>query len=275
MTGQTTSPPDPPGGQSFTAAPTDRARTYQTGRDQTINEHHHYAPRGSLKTGMAWSLAGAAILALGAFVGVDLWEKQHGAAGASPAGDAKAPDSLPSAPPSTSPEPSGTVSPSALPSGEQSQPESAAPASHPTPSASTSGPPPNPATSCTGWKESGVSRVQVKACGRIANDRLYMSAEWRTTSGSALVDVYIWLEDATGSEVVYPGTSMRHGMPSYNMAAWPTPQTKEQWKEYPVGEPLQHGELYQVSVSVMEKGGAKPNINNPAVKGHQLGIVYT
>ncbi|MER6063585.1 hypothetical protein ABT167_20820 [Streptomyces sp. NPDC001792] len=106
------------------------------------------------------------------------------------------------------------------------------------------------------------------------DDRLYMNAEWRTTSGSALVDVYIWLEDATGQEVVYPGTSMPNGMPSYNMAAWPTPQIHPQWKEYPVGKALVHGEKYQVSVSVREQGGAKPNIFSPAVQGNQLGIVY-
>ncbi|AWW37882.1 hypothetical protein [Streptomyces cadmiisoli] len=116
--------------------------------------------------------------------------------------------------------------------------------------------------------------MQVKACSRIENDHLYMNAEWRTTSGSALVDVYIWLEDAAGKEVVYPGTSMPNGMPSYNMAAWQTPQIHPQWKEYKVGKALAHGEKYQVSVSVRERGGAKPNIFSPTVVGHQLGVVY-
>ncbi|AVH57491.1 MULTISPECIES: hypothetical protein [Streptomyces] len=140
-------------------------------------------------------------------------------------------------------------------------------------SASPSGPPPNPATHCTSWRDSGVSRLKVKSCARITDGRLYMNAEWRTTSGSALVDVYIWLEDAN-KEVVYPGTSLPNGMPSCNMAAWPTPRTNAQWKEYEVGKPLVHGEKYEVCVSVQEQGGPKPNIAGAATQGRQLGIVY-
>ncbi|WP_158690690.1 hypothetical protein [Streptomyces sp. 142MFCol3.1] len=274
MSKHPTSRPDSPGGQSFTANPTDQARTYQANQNQTINEHHHYMPRGSLKAGVAWSLAGATVLALGVFVGVDLWER-HTAVDAAPASDAKASKPSASSTPSAALKPPGVVSSSPSPSRAPTQQEPKAPASNPAPSVSASRPPSNPATSCTGWTDSGVSRVQVKACGRIEGDSLYMNAEWRTTSGHALVDVYIWLEDATGKEVVYPGTSVKNGMASHRMPAWPTPQDRQQWAEYEVRKSLVHGELYQVSVSVREQDGDPPQIFSPAVQGRQLGIVYT
>lgn len=274
MTKNPDSPMSPTGGQSFSATPTDQARTYQASRDQTINEHHHYAPRVSKKIRMAWSLAGVTILALGSLVGVDAWQR-HTATDAKPAADAKAPQPSASSRPSTTPEASGmVVSTSPSPSKAQVQPEPTAPAPSPPPSASASGPPPNPAERCTGWNDSSVPRVQVKACSRFENDRLYMIAEWRTTSGPALVDVYLWLEDAQGKEVVYPGASVKNGLASHSMPAWPTPKNKEQWKEYPVGAALLPGELYQVCVSVQEKGGPKPDIFSPNVKGYQLGVVY-
>lgn len=83
MTEKSDSSTSSPGRQSFTATPTDQARTYQAGGDQTITEHHHHTPRGSLKAGMAWSLAGMTILALGTFVGVDMWQR-HTASTAAP-----------------------------------------------------------------------------------------------------------------------------------------------------------------------------------------------
>ncbi|MFJ7064186.1 hypothetical protein [Streptomyces sp. NPDC101115] len=67
MTEPSASPPDTPGGQSFTATSSDRGRSYQSGGNQTIKEHHHYAPRRSRKATVAWVLAGAMVLAPSAF----------------------------------------------------------------------------------------------------------------------------------------------------------------------------------------------------------------
>ncbi|MDQ0992005.1 hypothetical protein [Streptomyces sp. V3I7] len=285
MTEQTTPTPDrpaktakpapasEPSRQSFSATPTEQARAYQTGRDQTINEHHHYAPRRSLRSGIAWSLAGATILALGAVAGADLWER-HTAADAAPASDAKTQGSLsPSPTPSTTAKPTSKASPSPAPTAPRG--EQPAPAAT-TPSTSPSGPLRNPATSCTSWHDAGFSRVQVKPCMRIGDDgALYMIAEWRTTSGSAMVDVYVWLEDATGTTVVYPGASVQNGMAALNVTASPTPGTGQQWREFKVGKPLDHGEKYQVSVSVKEHGAPGPGIAGPGTKGFQLPVVYS
>ncbi|MFJ8010709.1 hypothetical protein [Streptomyces fagopyri] len=268
-----------PGRQSFTAAPTDQARTYQAGGDQTITEHHHHTPRGSLKAGMVWSLAGMTTLALGTFVGVDMWQR-HPASTAAPAGDAKAPISSASFTPSTSPilsaTPSGTASSSPRPGKAVAQQGPAAASPDPTPSTSASTPAPNPATYCTEWNDAGFSHVQVKACGRNWNGSLYMNAEWRTTAGSELLDVYLWLENATGTKVAYPGTSLPNGMPYHQMAAWPKPRTYPQWKEAEVGKDLlAHSEKYQVCVAVRKKNGTAPAIFSPPVQAFRIGIVYT
>ncbi|WP_158771582.1 hypothetical protein [Streptomyces sp. NRRL S-340] len=282
MTRQPASPAEPSGGQSFTAKPSDQARTYQASRDQTINEHHHYAPPRSLKMRVAWSLAGVTVLVLGGLVGIDLWER-HSAVDTAPVGDAKAPAVTVSASPSASPTPSATPEPSGKATADtSSMPVSGAPAQRaeqepaPSPKASESAAAllPDPATRCTGWRDSGADRVQVKACGRVDGGHLYMSAEWRTTSGHALVDVYMWLADHTGRTVVYPGASAPNGMAAYGLPAWPTPKDGPQWKEYEVRKPLVPGEKYEVSVSVREAGGPAPKIFNPAVQGYQFGIVY-
>jgi hypothetical protein len=275
MTENPDSPPDRSGSPSFTATSTDQARTYQASRDQTINEHHHYTPRDSLRTGMAWSLAGVTVLTLGAFVGVDLWQR-HTAADTTPVGDAKAPAFSTASTPSATPKQSGTAPESPPPARPPVQRHSTAPTAGPTPSASASALPANPNSCTSKWSDPGVARVQVRPCGRVENGHLYAGAEWRTTSSHALVDIYIWLEDAKGTTVVYPGKTMEYGMPYFNMAAWPEPQIHQQWKEFEVGPVLEHGELYQVCVEVREHGDTdKPNISSPAVKGFQYGILYT
>ncbi|MFI2202768.1 hypothetical protein ACH47Z_18700 [Streptomyces sp. NPDC020192] len=39
--------------------------------------------------------------------------------------------------------------------------------------------------------------------------------------------------------------------------------------------PLEHGQLYQVCVSVQEQDGPKPVVASRNVKGRELGIIYT
>ncbi|MGW5607978.1 hypothetical protein ACWEWI_18130 [Streptomyces sp. NPDC003753] len=262
MTGQTTPPPDRPAGQSFSATPSDQARTYQTGRDQTIHEHHHYASRGSLRAGLAWSLAGGLILALGAFVGVDLWER-HTASDAAPAGDAETSSHAPSR--STVPTRSGSPSPSATATATT---ETAAPG------ASQPALPGNPAQGCTGWRSTDASDVLVKPCARIQGGRLYMIAEWRTTSGSKSVDVYLWLRDSSGRTTVFPGTDEAHGKVFPALPAWPTPQSREQWVEAAVDTDLTHGARYEVCVTVTDRGAPAPKIYNSKVYGRQYQVTY-
>ncbi|MEU9207852.1 hypothetical protein AB0D27_07855 [Streptomyces sp. NPDC048415] len=282
-------PPDPQAGPqpapappaSFTAAPANQARTYQTGRDQNIHEHqHHYYPtpaspppaRGSVRAGVAWSLAGAMILALGAFVGVDLWER-HTASDATPAGDVGTPHTLPAKTPgspraSRSPSPSG--SPRVTASASTSQEKTAAPAT-----ASASGQPPRPTSGCGPWKTpDSYPNVQFHACGRIVGDRLYMIAEWRSISDSELVDVYLWLKDSTGDQLVYPVSQYPNGRREDSIQSWPTPRTDRQWREFPVLTPLAHGTTYQVCVKVLPGGATGPKISNPQEDGFQYGIKY-
>ncbi|AXE78781.1 hypothetical protein [Streptomyces atratus] len=287
MTGQPQTPPNQPGdaadrpaerSTSFTATPADRARTYQTGRDQNIHEHHHYAPaalptapaptRGTLKSGVTWSLAAVVILALGAVVGVDLWQR-HTAQDTGPAGETAAPPVTASA----SSDRPRSPSPSPTPPASKAKPNPPAPA--PAPSPSQSGPPPNPAgENCGRWNTTKVPRTEVRACGRVEDDRFYMIAEWRTTSGSALVDVYLWLKDSTGKSVIYPEQGSPTGIGFHAMAAWPTPQDKPQWKEWEVRRDLVHGASYEVCVSVTERNGAGPSIYNPTVSGFQYRLIY-
>lgn len=102
-----------------------------------------------------------------------------------------------------------------------------------------------------------------------------MNAEWRTTTGSELLDVYLWLEDATGTKVVYPGTSLPNGMPYHQMAAWPKPRTYPQWKEAEVGKDLlTHGEKYQVCVAVRKRTAPHPRSSVPLYRptGSELSI---
>ncbi|MFI9604311.1 hypothetical protein ACIHCX_31435 [Streptomyces sp. NPDC052043] len=301
MTGQTPQPPlpeppsadagDHPGkpSQSFAATPTDQARTYQTGRDQTIHEHHHYPPMpvapapasapGSAKAGLTWSLVGAVILALGALVGVDLWER-HKAADAGLVGEVATPVVTASAeekPSSKGPSPSPSRSTVRSVSTEQALSESTEKAAEPpapAQSASQPGPPPNPAQGCGPWRTADVSGVEIRSCGRVDGDRLYMIAEWRTTSGFQLVDVYLWLKDASGNEVVYPDSQSQKGKMFPSKEAWPTPHTHPQWQEYEVRQDLVHREKYQVCVTVRAEGGPGPKIYNPETKGVQYGITY-
>ncbi|MFF8915070.1 hypothetical protein ACF08M_17560 [Streptomyces sp. NPDC015032] len=282
MTGQPQPPPNRPGDQadrpaerstSFSAAPADRARTYQTGRDQNIHEHHHYAPaaapapsRGAVKAGVTWSLATIVVLGIGAVVGVDLWQR-HTDSDTASLGEAALPSVTASAPSKQPRSPSPTPTPST------SRTKTAPPA--PVPNPSRPGPPPNPAgKNCGRWNTTTVPRVEVRACGRVEDDRLYMIAEWRTTSGPELVDVYLWLKDNTGRSVVYPEQGSPTGIGFHAMAAWPTPRDKPQWQEWEIRRDLIHGASYEVCVSVTEKNGPAPKIYNPAVSGFQHRVIY-
>ncbi|MEU9617657.1 hypothetical protein [Streptomyces sp. NPDC048155] len=89
--------------------------------------------------------------------------------------------------------------------------------------------PPNPAQENYGrWNTTKVPRVEVRACGRVEDDRLYVIAEWRTTSGPGPVDVHLWLKDNTGRSVVYSEQGSPTGIGFHAMAAWPTPHDKPQ-----------------------------------------------
>ncbi|WP_217553172.1 hypothetical protein [Streptomyces sp. GbtcB6] len=269
----TNRPPEPPPGQSFSATPKDSARAYQTGGNQTINEHHHYAPRRSLRSALAWSVSGALLVALGAVVGVDLWERHttatDAAKDAGPVADGKAPTGSPTASPSpgaSSPRPSSTpTSVGKVAKGADTETSAAV--------ATPSGPPTDGTLTCSGWKTTDVGDIQIERCGRVVGDDLYISARWRTTSGSARADIYVWLEDSN-KQVVYPGASAEHGVPSYNAEAWPTPHTARQWAEYKVQGALVHGSEYTVCVSVMPRGAAGPDIASTNVAGYTEPVTY-
>ncbi|MGW1463393.1 hypothetical protein ACWCPT_03420 [Streptomyces sp. NPDC002308] len=258
---------------SLTATSSDQGRAYQANRDQTINEqhHHHYAPRSSLKTNLTWSLVGVVILALGGIAAIDLWDR-HTGTDAATGGDAKTVASLsPSATPT--PAPTATASASPSPSAAKAEEAAVAPSVAPTtPSAAV--PPPNPLTSCTSWRDTNVGTVQVKPCFRIEGGHLYIGAEWRTTSGSALADVYVWLEN-DAAEVVYPAASIRYGMSSHRDVAWEVPKDKQQWVQYEVEGQLNHGDTYEVCVRVLEPGTNPSEVAKPDVTGFQIEAKFT
>ncbi|MFG3123770.1 hypothetical protein ACGFYO_17380 [Streptomyces sp. NPDC048201] len=263
--------PETPDRQSFSASPADSARAYQTGRDQTINEHtehhhHHYAPRGAVRTGIVWSVAGALVVGLGAAVGVDLWDR-HRAAETTTENAADSHVTPPAArtKKSTSPSPSQSHRPSTKPTKPtEQQAAAAAPERTPSPTA--------PSASCTDrWSPTAVPDVQVRPCARIEGGHVYMSAEWRTTSGHQTVDVHLWLE-GPGTTVAYPNTvSLPNGVLDPAREAATTPQRTE----FEVGTELEHGVKYEVCVSVTPAGGPGPKIAGAGVTGYQRGVVFS
>lgn len=254
---------------SLTATSSEQGRAYQANRDQTINEqhhqHHHYGPRSSLKAGLTWALASATILALGAFVGVDLLER-HAGADASPPGDAHPVASL--SPSSAAPTPTGsataTASPSPTPS-ETAERQAAAPTA---PQAME--PPPFPDNRCRAWTDTEVATVQFRSCSRMGDDGyMYIGAEWRTTSGHQRADIYVWLKDSTGAELVYPDVTMG-GLEKANADIWESPKSEQQWIEYKVDTELQHGVRYMLLAAVKKPGNEKPAFNVPEPRGFQM-----
>ncbi|WP_399089733.1 hypothetical protein ACGH2B_16875 [Streptomyces sp. BBFR2] len=282
-------PPQPPPGQpstptaSFTAHATDQARTYQAGRD--LHEHHHYPPsppaparpNRPVPAGVTWSLVTAAILALGTVTGVVLWERHKTPATGPATATGPTGTTTPASPTATTPRPSPSPD---RPTGAPTTP-TATPTERPAaPAASTdpadSGPVPNPAAgNCRSWTTSPQAPgVQVRSCARREGDRLYMVGEWRTTSGHALVDVYLWLEDSA-KKVVYPGPDKRSGIGFHAMPAYPTPRDDApQWREIEVRQDLVRGERYQVCAYVITADGPAPEAASPGTTGLQYGITY-
>lgn len=100
-----------------------------------------------------------------------------------------------------------------------------------------------------------------------------MIGEWRTASGTALVDVFLWLEDGAGEKVVYPNAP--RGKAFHGMGAYPADAPNKQWIEWEIRSDLVRRATYQVCVSVLPKGsGDGPNIQNADVKGLQVGFEY-
>ncbi|GAA3191120.1 MULTISPECIES: hypothetical protein [Streptomyces] len=279
-------PPTPT--TSFTATPTDQARTYQTGRDQTIHEqhHHHYAPtpppasdrpKRPMTVGVTWSLVTAAVLALGAVAGVVLWERHKASTTDPAAATGPTGTTAPATPPATpqpSPSPDAASSAPPTPTAKPTQ-RPAAPAASTVPDHS--GPVPNPAADrCRPWTTtSQAPGVQVRSCARLDGGRLYLAGEWRTASGHALVDVYLWLEDATGNEVIYPGPDKPNGEGFHSMPAYPEPRDDApQWREVEVRHDLVPGKKYQVCIYVTTAGSPRPNIGSPKTTGLQYAVTY-
>lgn len=268
-------PVQPSARPSFTSEPSGHGRAYQTGGNQSIHEHHHYAPatppvppHRPMRAAVTWSLITAVVLALGAVVGVDLWQRNTGKdadptarAGSQPT---TAASSSP-APADASPDPTRPTSPE--PKGAEPTP------SREDPSRPPEGAAPNPAQGrCGPWKTTDVTGVQARACGRVDDGRLYMIGEWRSTSGSAELDLYLWLRDSTGKETIYPDTGSAKQFTS--LSASSAPGTAEQWREWEVRKDLVHGAKYEVCVSVYPPGSNRPSITNANVSGYQYGLVY-
>ncbi|MEV4976537.1 hypothetical protein [Streptomyces scopuliridis] len=119
--------------------------------------------------------------------------------------------------------------------------------------------------------------MEARSCWRLDGDRAYMIGEWRATSGDALVDVFLWVEDRTGEEVVFPNAPSGlafHGEGAY-LPATAEKLGKTQWKEWEIRSGLVSGNRYQVCVSVQPKGsGYGPAIQSPSVKGLQVAFDY-
>ena len=100
-----------------------------------------------------------------------------------------------------------------------------------------------------------------------------MIAEWRTTSGTGLVDIYLWLEDSVGEKVIYPNTTSAKKW--HGMGAYPADAPNKQWVEQEIRTNLQRGTTYEVCLSVRPEGsGDGPAIQSPGVKGVQKAFEY-
>ncbi|PAZ14142.1 hypothetical protein CLM62_22245 [Streptomyces sp. SA15] len=98
-----------------------------------------------------------------------------------------------------------------------------------------------------------------------------MIAEWRTTKGTVLVDVHLWLKDKDGYHAVYPtDTSLKFP----GEVASPQGTGKKQWGEREIHTDLVQGATYQVNVRVQLKESTPPNVKNPDVDGAQFPFVY-
>ncbi|GCB47576.1 hypothetical protein SNL152K_4881 [Streptomyces sp. NL15-2K] len=98
-----------------------------------------------------------------------------------------------------------------------------------------------------------------------------MIAEWRTTKGTVLVDVHLWLKDEDGYHAVYPTDST---LKFPGEVASPQGTGKKQSGEQEIRTDLVPGAKYQVNVRVQPEGSTPPNVKNPAVDGAQFAFVY-
>ncbi|MDX3247311.1 hypothetical protein [Streptomyces sp. ME18-1-4] len=283
---------------SFSSSPSDSGRAYQARGDQTINEYHYHgsappvqpsttAPdrRKPVVSALTGSLAAMAVVTLLLMGAGGTWLWLHSTSTADATSEAGGPHSAapntpvpPSASPSGSPSGSPPVSLSAVPSPTRSS-TTVATSSSPSPKPeavvdSTPTTAPNPAAErdCRAWFDTGVGSVQARACSRLDGDRAYMIAEWRTTSGTASADVYLWLEDSA-ERVVFPNATYAKKSPS--VAAFPAGSPHQQWVEWEIRADLVHGTRYEICLGVQPEGsGNGPTIQSTNVDGHQVHLDY-
>ncbi|MBC9731064.1 hypothetical protein [Streptomyces sp. TRM68367] len=115
-----------------------------------------------------------------------------------------------------------------------------------------------------------MPNVQIRPCWRRDGSGIYMVGEWHATQGAELVDVYLWLKDASGTAAYPASQALAYG----GMGAYPANSSKQQWKQAEVGINLVQGAKYTVCLSVLPAGSAKPKITNSAVGGIQQSFTY-
>ncbi|WP_143659125.1 hypothetical protein [Streptomyces sp. SA15] len=298
MTGRSTGPAGA-GPSSFTSSPSDSGRAYQASGDQNFHEHHYHGSAPPLPpsapnrrkpalyalTGSLTAMAAVLVL-LGGAGGTWLLLRSVSSEDSKAAADAPRPDAparqtasvapssaSPSASRSTTSRPSTPAAPAAPPTKATAEPKpSPTPATrNPSASALPSWKNPAPDKQCRAWVAAGVADVETRPCWRREGDRVFMIAEWRTTKGTVLVDVHLWLKDKDGYHAVYPtDTSLKFP----GEVASPQGTGKKQWGEREIHTDLVQGATYQVNVRVQLKESTPPNVKNPDVDGAQFPFVY-
>lgn len=287
MTERPSAPEGPGPSGSFNSSPSDTGRAYQAGGNQNFHEHHYHGPvthpaptvadrpaRGRLA--QLW-LASVAVVLLVATAsgGTWLWLRSTSSS-ASTAGEDKSPHpAAPPAPRSSSASPSAKTQPATPKASATAEPSTPPeePISDTQSSATASAAPQNPADprNCRAWYTlPDMPNVQIRPCWRRDGSRIHMVGEWRATQGAELVDVYLWLKDASGT-AVYPASQ---ALAYPGMGAYPANSPKQQWKQAEVGINLVQGAKYTVCLSVLPTGSAKPKITNSAVGGIQQSFTY-
>ncbi len=167
--------------------------------------------------------------------------------------------------PTTPPSSSAPTSPS--PSRTSAEPATTPPASGPAPASSSPAKNRSAADQCTSWRAiDTVPGVEARPCWRRDGDTVYMVAQWRADRQTH-IDVYLWLKDAAGEQIVYA-----HGKEPWG---WYQMNTTDSSRcQYPVGVALKPGTAYNVSLSVKPHPSDPPNITNPAVDGFQMKFEY-
>lgn len=275
MTEKPSEPREPRPTASFDSSPSDTGRSYQAARDQNIYEHHYHGPTPHPATASSrrakpakrfWLTSLAAILLVGAASGSTwLWLKPDPPTVT--ASEDRAPHSAkpsttsPASPTErthrTTPEKSHTSKFSVTPETPVRVPEE----------------PPNPADpkNCRAWFTSQeMPNVQARPCWRRDGSRVYMVGEWRTTRGSGVVDIYLWLKDTSGNAVYPPIQALSYS----GVGAYVPDPSRRQWTQAEVGIDLVQGTKYTVCLGLLPSGSPKPVISNTAVKGIQKDFTY-